>query len=505
MTPLACAVGGYAAWTVANDFLNAPYTVAAIFDPAFLFAGFVLARRRQANSRAGCGAAVLAGVSVLAGWALWQAASGEGRAHAHFETPNTLATVINLALAPLLFRLLHGEASRTRFGLALLLSACLISTLSRGGMIALAGGLVVASLLFGRTPAAASVARFVAALGGGAAAVVLAIQAPAWLPWHGVPEQAHLQAVTSTLSSTLGSRRELYELALSAAGDHPWLGSGYLAFNALLERQRAQVPSYPGANFTYFVHNDYLQTLVELGVPGLMALLAVVVLPFCSVRKSPGSGTDPIGLYAALAGLATMAIHALGDFPFYVPLCLFLFGNLLGDVDRLLAAQVGSTPCVGARQAVLARIATVVMTALLLIPPALADAAAAYGERTWSAGNGKQAAWGFEAARRLQPRDWRYHWYAAQFWSTQALQLDNRAAAQLADEAFAAAAKANPNDPRPLLGRASAQLHFARLLDRPQPRATLRGWVERALSLAPLNPSVRQDYATAMRQLRDGQ
>jgi hypothetical protein len=61
--------------------------------------------------------------------------------------------------------------------------------------------------------------------------------------------------------------------------------------------------------------------------------------------------------------------------------------------------------------------------------------------------------------------------------------------------------EANPTDPRPLLGRLATQMRFASLLDRPSSTATLRGWAERALALAPLNPAVRQDTRAALAQL----
>lgn len=487
-------------WVIANGFVNTTYTSAAIFHPALLAAGFMAWRAFGARARHAAAAAVLAAMALLACWALWQAASGQGRAHAHFETPNTLATVLNLALAPLLFRIAYGDSRRGVLGLALLLTAALVSTLSRGGFIALACGLLTTSLLFHVRPSRDGVARSLSVLGSGAIAGVIAMQAPLWLTSHAIAPEAQLQGIASTLGSTLDSRIELYRLALWAVGEHPWLGTGYLGFNPLFEAHRAQLPSYTSENVTYFVHNDYLQTLVELGLPGLMALLAIVMLPFGLARRSAPPAMERLSLYAPLAGIATMAIHALGDFPFYVPLCLLLFGASLGEVDRRLAQERRTAPRTIAPRAGWVTIGGAALIALLLLPPPLAEAAAWYGERGWRKGIGESAALGFELARRLQPHDWRYHWYAGQFWYAQA-QAGNRAAAQLADEAFAAAIQANPADPRPLLGRIAVQLRFAKLLEQPQAAGTLRGWAERALALAPLNPAVRQDYAAALAQL----
>ncbi|MGH9142547.1 MAG: hypothetical protein ACRD2I_15560, partial [Vicinamibacterales bacterium] len=55
--------------------------------------------------------------------------------------------------------------------------------------------------------------------------------------------------------------------------------------------------------------------------------------------------------------------------------------------------------------------------------------------------------------------------------------------------------------PRPILGRLAIQLDFSAFVDRPQSPETLRGWAERALTLAPLNPAVRRDHAAALEKL----
>lgn len=504
VTPLALAVAGYVAWTAANVFLNSPYTSAGIFHPAFLAAGFLLMRRLDVHARESALGAVLVGVSLLAGWALWQAASGAGRGHAFFETPNTLATILNLALAPLLMRIALGDARRLVLLLACVLSAALVATLSRGGLIALAAGLSLTALVCGWRPTAIVVVRLLGVLGLGAMLGALALELPSWLNPDAVHRQAQLDGIATTLGATLSSRMELYRLAWTALGEHPWVGNGYLGFHALFEAGRAQVPSYAAENITYFVHNDYLQTLVELGVPGLVALAALIALPFyLSRRVTSPDATSLLRLRAALAGVAAMAIHALGDFPFYVPLCLLLFGALLAEIDCSVPHHA-EVPRRTARRNV-AGIVAASLVALLVVPPALADAVSLYGERSWRTGHGESAAFGFELARRLAPRDWRYHWYAGQYWYAQAIYGGKKEAAERADRAFAAAVQANAMDPRPLLGRLATQLRFGPVLvDRQSPQ-TLRRWAERALALAPVNPAVRKDYAAALVQLRTTQ
>ena len=497
-SPLAVLLAAYATWALVNDFLGSPYTAAGVFHPLFLVAGFLLMRTGGDRSREQIFAVLSAGALVLAVWALWQALTGQGRAHAYFETPNTLATLLNLVLAPALFFIANGKAPRWLTGASILLVAGLVTTLSRGGLISLAAAVTGTLFLFGVRPQLSAARRVGAVAACGALIAACALSLPRWT---GAPSSTEVQLsdIATTLDGSAGSRVELYRLALSHLVQHPWLGAGYLEFHALVEAHRAELPSYGTENITYFVHNDYLQTLMELGLPGVLGLLAIVGLPFWLAAGSETARDDRMPLFAALSGIAAMAIHALGDFPFYVPACLFVFGVLLGEVDARLSRHAAhalpfSSLLRPARAALLA-----VLGLTLALPP-LAELAAAYGDRRWQSGNTESAAFGFELARRLQPRDWRYHWYAGQFWYAQA-SAGNPRAATLADRAFAAAVAANPHEPRPLLARLATQIRFTASLKQRQPAATLRRWADQALALAPLNPAVRSGYAAAVEKL----
>jgi hypothetical protein len=155
-----------------------------------------------------------------------------------------------------------------------------------------------------------------------------------------------------------------------------------------------------------------------------------------------------------------MASHAFVDFPFYIPVCLLLFGLGLGVVDRI-AARSGQAvpsdseglagPTTQAGKALVAAIGT--LAAWLLLAPAAAEIAASRASRLWAAGDAQRAAYWFETARRIEPRDWRYHWYAGQFWLGDAVQNRNAHAARFADRAFAEGMDANPREARNVLGR----------------------------------------------------
>lgn len=499
-SPIALAVVGYAVWLVSNVLVNGAYTPAGLFHPMFVVSGFLLGRSADRCTRERTMTLLAGGAVCLALWALWQAASGEGRGHAYFETPNTLATLLNLALAPALFTIAYGTRRRWLTTVAIAMTAGLVATLSRGGLVALGAGVLGTMLLYGGRPQRSGAAQLCAVLICGSLIGALALSMPRWLTAGASAAAVRLSDVATTLGPSAESRVELYRLALSNLDEKPWLGTGYLGFKALVDAHRAEVPSYDAENITYFVHDDYLQTLMELGVPGALLLAALVLLPFWEVKRANATGEERVALFAVGAGLATMAIHAFGDYPFYVPICLFVFGLLLGEVDSRVAPEGAKSIAWRGPAGRLSAFAVCLLLAVLYGRPPLAELAAWYGDHNWREGKSERAAYGFELARRLQPRDWRYHWYAGQFWSDLAA-TGNRRAARFADRAFAAATAADPRQPQPLLARLGTQIRFAALLAEPQPRDTLRQWADRALALAPLNPSVRRDYASALEQL----
>jgi len=508
VTPISLAVLGYAIWAVASNALASPaYTPAAAFHAAFLVGGFAIGRALDDQTRESVFRTLATGAAILAAWALWQLASGaENRGRAHFETPNTLATVLNLALVPALYLIAAGVRRAALVALAVVLAAGIAATLSRGGFLALAFGLLAASMLARRARIALDsrgVATAVLVLAAGWALAAAAPLAGQWLPagsGGGAPAAAH--DLIGATGASYASRSELYGLAASGLEGHWGLGIGYLGFNALLEAGRQAVPSYGTENVTYFAHNDYLQTLVELGLPGLAIFVSMIGLPFwLAWRGGLRASSEPRVLVAALAALATMATHAAVDFPFYVPLPLLLFGLVLGASERMLAPAQAIAPRWRTPPARIAGMLIGAGLAVLLLPPVAAEAAAAYGNRKWQASDGQAAAYWFEVARRFQPRDWRYHWYVGQFWLAQTASNRDPVAARLADEAFAAGFAANPREPRNLLGRIATQRQFGTLLAAPADAATMREWADTAVGLAPLNARAKKERDLVLEHL----
>jgi O-antigen ligase len=488
------AVVALALWVVGTNFLAHPYNSTAQYHAAFLLGGFLYGRR--ASSIAGTAFAVAEAFAVaLATWALWQRYAGEARAHGVFITPGTFAATINFLLLPTLVIVALGSRRPALLAALGVLALAIVASTSRGGWLALAGAAAMTMVFIRRAELPIrrrALAMLVGSLG---VALLLAV---AW-------SRASLGAQAA---ASFQSRLELYQLALTGATPSTWLfGAGYDAFYYLLEGSRALVPTYAGVT-TYFVHNDYLQTLYAFGIPGLTALLYLVVSPLmASWRTLPELlEGDRRAVIAVLAATASMALHALVDFPFFVPLCVLLYGGALGILDATLmkarhrVEAVERTP--GWTRGVTAAILTLAVWVLAV--PLAAEAAAAYAQMQWRKGDAQRAAYWFEAARRIDARDWRYHWYAGQFWTAHAAVLADPRAARHADVALAAAISANPREVRALYSRIELHTRLRAILATPADLRTVREWADRAVALAPTDGRVRAERERVFKEFPPG-
>lgn len=481
VTPLAVAVFGYAAWLLVTNLWVNPYTSAASYDAAFLLAGFLIGRRVDREGWTMLFAVALAFGVALAVWSLGQRLLGiEARGRALFETPATLAATLNLLLAPAFVMAAMGKRGPWFLAALVLLAGGLVGTASRGGWLALGAAAVVATVLFrrgGLRPQRKDLVISILILLGG---YILSLIQP--LSWD--------TAVGSAARSGT-ARLELYQAALAALRDSSLVtGSGYLDFRYVLEAARPTIESYRGA-ITYFAHNDYLQVLLELGLPGLALLVLVAVLPAAQCWRELPRLTPERRVFAiALAvAAASMAVHAIVDYPFYIAACLFLYGAAAG----MLCALSG-VPAEPARGEPFMRIAKAALAAgifWVLLKPVAAEVAAEYARQKWRANDAGTAAHWFEVARRVESKDWRFHWYAGQFWFVQAQAGNNAVAAQFADRAFAAGIAANPRVVENHLWRISTHIYLRALLPGAVDKATLRAWADRAEALAPLDPGVK--------------
>ncbi len=204
-------------------------------------------------------------------------------------------------------------AGRVLLIIATLLAAgLLILTQSRGGWLAALAGLFALLVLWSLVLPPGIVRRRLRL-----AAVVWVLAGLAAVLWIGPGTLRDLWLNPPAESAvgpliTLNYRKELWPWAITAIGDFPFTGLGLGAFRHVIFRL------YPvalaGGQDVGHAHNIFLQTALDVGLPGLVAYLALLLVAAAVgwrvARADVGLRAVALGL---LAGLFALHVFGLAD------------------------------------------------------------------------------------------------------------------------------------------------------------------------------------------------
>ncbi len=124
------------------------------------------------------------------------------------------------------------------------------------------------------------------------------------------------------------TRAEIWRETLPVVAAFPVLGCGLGGYESVMTRYKAVAP----LSAVDFAHNDYLQLLVEGGLAGFAAVLALAGLLVAAAVRGCARGFHSPPAFVALAclgALAAILLHSLVDFNLHIP------------VNALAAAWVG--------------------------------------------------------------------------------------------------------------------------------------------------------------------
>ncbi len=158
-------------------------------------------------------------------------------------------------------------------------------------------------------------------------AAVLATAAIAYLGRDVIAQRARLtsqQLSQIAREDTLNSRLALYRDTWRMAAEKPWFGWGldsYPHVFRIFNTQRT-TESWWWIPFYAKAHNDWLQSLAEVGFVGTGLLALLVLVPLFSVRWRQVESTLPRYL---LAGDALVLLYAWVEFPFANPAVMLTF------------------------------------------------------------------------------------------------------------------------------------------------------------------------------------
>lgn len=257
----------------------------------------------------------------------------------HFAGYMEMLIPIPAALA--LSRAVRGEA-RLFYGFAAaVMSVAEFASLSRGGMISLAAGLLFLAAVIAWRRRDASHPERDSARGLRPAFVIIVMLGAiaAGVIWIGADFDV-LKRVTSDPLTTgaVTDRRGVWGDALTMFGAHPILGVGLGAFETAY-------PIYSRADGSFvieFAHNDYLQVLSDSGVVGGALALWFIIVVFSSFARALKS-RGPLASGFALgggAGIFAILVHSLFDFNLQIPSNALLFLVLSAVVSGIGATSM---------------------------------------------------------------------------------------------------------------------------------------------------------------------
>ncbi len=269
----------------------------------------------------------VAGLQAALGMAqFYMGAGATAFARGSYENRNHFAGLLELVLPiAIMYALAQIHRKRNRFeapagpavkcsallALATLLLVAIIHSLSRMGFLAALGGMFTAgSLALGRGLGGAKRWIPVSAVG---LAVVLAF---IFLPIDPlIARFAHFAATEEISSDT---RAQIWRETLWMIRDFPAFGCGLGSYEWCFQRYKAVAPM----NTVDYAHNDYLQVMAEMGIPGFaigLAFVALILARAMGAAEGEGSVDERYLALGCTGSLMALVLHSLVDFNLYIP------------------------------------------------------------------------------------------------------------------------------------------------------------------------------------------
>ena len=213
------------------------------------------------------------------------------------------------------------------------ISVGVFATFSRGGVLALLGGCIIAALIYNITRQP----KFAGLLLIPIAAIAILT---AFVAGYGEDIVSKFENIDSLAVSESDARINSWRDTLPAGFENGWFGTGLGSYRSVHRIYR----SNPETGIFEYAENQYVQSIVEAGIPGITLVVLALILGFwytflLLVRGSSGT-TVGTGVFASLL-LGGQIIAATFDFGWYIPANMLLFAAGMGVVAQQAQGLAG--------------------------------------------------------------------------------------------------------------------------------------------------------------------
>ncbi len=160
--------------------------------------------------------------------------------------------------------------------------------------------------------------------------VALALAVVGVAAWIGLDPVVHRFQLLPDEWEAEQSRVAVWSDSLEAVPDFALTGSGLSTYRYVFPIYR----TFGGRRFYSWAHNDYLQVLIELGVPGLLLVLWIMAAVWHGATWVRGTLQEKpalLHLHAGyLAAVAAIALHSFTDFGLHLPANAALLSVIVG-------------------------------------------------------------------------------------------------------------------------------------------------------------------------------
>lgn len=242
-----------------------------------------------------------------------------------FVNRHNFAAVIEMAVSIPLGLMFTGAVSRDKrllYVVAIaLMSASLLLSGSRGGLVALLSGIIFLVIITSRARGRKNLVLKVAM------SILLVVAAVGGAIFVGGETSLTRFADTAASQNVTSNRTRIWSVTLKVIAGNLPLGAGLGAFvTAYPEHDTAS-----GLERVDQAHNDYLQIVADAGIPGLIIGALFVFLLFREGRRSIAvANTFRRGVACgALAGCFAILVHSLFDFVLHITAISVMFLTLM--------------------------------------------------------------------------------------------------------------------------------------------------------------------------------